>query len=274
MTELLFLPWRNLQPAERRVLLGLFVAVVGAALVPAVQQDPAYHRFADQRHWMRIANAADVLSNLAFLAVGVCAVLRLSSARGHKFSPATRAGLWCAALGFCLTALGSSWYHLQPSDATLVWDRIPMTLIFAGLLGIAVAQRLGENGARVTLAIMFELGVASVAYWHVTGNLAPYLLLQYGGFVALLLVLLAVRGSNDPFPWWYVVGLYAFAKALEIGDAAIWRATDGVIAGHALKHLFAAAAGAAALYPLLSSRQVHAAGAIPRSHGASLHGAE
>jgi hypothetical protein len=265
MTEVLFLHWRNLRPAERWVLVALVVAIVGAALVPAVQQDPAYHRFADQRRWIGIANAADVLSNLAFLAIGLCAIVRLSSVRERAFSQATQAGLWCSAIGFCLTALGSSWYHLNPSDATLVWDRVPMTFIFAGILGIAIAQRLGEKLARASLAVMFELGVASVAYWHITGNLSPYLLLQYGGFLALLLLLLATRSSSDPFPWWYVIGLYAFAKVFEAGDGAIWRASDGLLSGHTLKHLFAAAAGAAALYPLLTSRRMREDRAIRQS---------
>jgi hypothetical protein len=253
MTEILFLRWRNLHPAERWVLMALLVTVVGAGLVPAVQQDPAYHRFADQRRWMGVANAADVLSNLAFLAIGLGAVVRLSLGRASAFAQVTQAGLWCGAIGLCLTALGSSWYHLDPSDSTLVWDRLPMTVVFAGLLGIAITQRVGENVARVSLAVMFELGVASVVYWHMTGNLTPYLLLQYGGFVALLLLLLATRGSSDPFPWWYVIGLYAFAKVLEAADVAMWHASGGLLAGHALKHLFAAAAGAAALYPLLTS---------------------
>ena len=270
MTELLFLHWRHLRPAERGVLVALFLAVVVAALIPAVPQDPTYHRFADQRHWMRIANASDVLSNIAFLAIGVCGVMRLASARAREFSPATQAGLWCAALGFCMTALGSSWYHLEPSDARLVWDRLPMTFIFAGVLGIVAAQRLGDDVARVILAVVFELGVASVAYWQFTGNLSPYLLLQYGGFGALLLVLLVTRGGSDPFPWWYVIGLYALAKVLEAGDAALWRATDGLLAGHALKHLFAAGAGTAALYPLLSPRRFDAEREIERSPAASL----
>ena len=149
MTEVLFLHWRDLRPAERAVLVALFIVIVGAALVPAVQQDPAYHRFADQRRWMSITNAADVLSYLAFLAVGLWSLARLSSGRGRKLSQASQAGLWCTALGLCLTALGSSWYHLEPSDARLVWDRVPMTLIFAGLLGMAIAQRLGERVGRV-----------------------------------------------------------------------------------------------------------------------------
>jgi hypothetical protein len=37
----------------------------------------------------------------------------------------------------------------------------------------------------------------------------------------------------------------------EFADQGIWDATRGLIAGHTLKHLLAAAAGAAALWPLI-----------------------
>jgi hypothetical protein len=270
MTELLFLRWRDLRPAERWVLVALLVAVAGAWLAPAVRQDPAYHRFADQRLWLGIANAANVLSNAAFLAVGLYGAARLASTCDRALSPATRAGLWCVAAGFCFTAAGSAWYHIQPADATLVWDRLPMTLIFTGLLGVAIAQRFGENIARACLAVVLELGVASVVYWHVTGNLTPYLLLQYGGLAALLLVVLLTRRGGDPFPWWWVIGLYALAKGCEVADASIWRATGGVVAGHALKHLVAAMAGLAAFRPLKHVRP--AAGDGDRNVTSALRG--
>ena len=67
--------------------------------MPAVAQDPSYHRFADQRQWLGVPNAADVLSNLAFALVGLVGVVRLASPRRPRFSPATEAGMWCVALG-------------------------------------------------------------------------------------------------------------------------------------------------------------------------------
>jgi hypothetical protein len=52
----------------------------------------------------------------------------------EPFAPATDAGLWCIALGLVLTAIGSAWYHRDPNNATLVWDRLP-DAVFAGVLG-------------------------------------------------------------------------------------------------------------------------------------------
>ena len=37
-------------------------------------------------------------------------------------------------LGFFLTGIGSSYYHWDPNDGTLFWDRLPMTLSFAAIL--------------------------------------------------------------------------------------------------------------------------------------------
>ena len=42
---------------------------------------------------------------------------------------------------YVLTAFGSAWYHAQPSDATLVWDRLPMALGFAGLVAGTLTDR-------------------------------------------------------------------------------------------------------------------------------------
>lgn len=220
--------------------------------LPAIPQDPGYHLFADTRSWLGIPHAADVLSNVAFVLVGLVGIARLASRRRARFPPATEASLWCVALGFVGTGIGSAWYHLDPTDATLAWDRLPMTLVFAGVLGAALAQRVGQNVAGVSLAVLFVAGIASIAYWRLTGDLSLYVTLQFGGFGALLLLLLLTRKGDDPFPWWWLIGWYALAKLLEAGDAAIWRATSGLLAGHAMKHVAAAAAGVAVLSPLLA----------------------
>ena len=85
-----------------------------------------------------------------------------------------------------------------------------------------------------------------------TGDLSLYVTLQFGGMVALVRLLVVARRGDDPVPWTWVIGWYALAKSAEIADHDIWNATQGLIAGHTLKHLLAAAAGAAALWPVLA----------------------
>jgi hypothetical protein len=250
MTELLFLPWRHLTRAEQIGVGALLLTVVVWAVLPAIPQDPSYHLFADQRQWLGIPHAADALSNAAFVVVGLYGIARLAHRDRAKFSAAAEAGLWCLALGLVCTGTGSAWYHLNPDDVTLAWDRLPMTLVFTGVLGIAIAQRVGQNVARVALAVLFELGVASIVYWRMSGDLSLYVTLQFGGVAALLLLLLLTRRGDDPFPWWWVIAWYGLAKLAEATDQFIWQVTDGFLAGHMLKHLAAALAGAAALSPL------------------------
>ena len=250
MTELLFLPWRQLNRAERICVGALLLTFAVWAVLPAIPQDPGYHRFADQRQWLGIPHAANVLSNAAFVLVGLYGIARLAARDRAAFSTATEASLLCLALGLVCTGLGSAWYHLDPDDATLVWDRLPMTVVFTGVLGVAIAQRIGQNAARVGLAILFELGVISIVYWRMSGDLFLYVTLQFGGVAALLLLLLLTRQGDDPFPWWWVIAWYALAKLAEAADQGIWQVTNGFLAGHMLKHLLAAAAGAAALSPL------------------------
>lgn len=44
--------------------------------------------------------------------------------------------------GVLLTSAGSTWYHLAPTNDSLVWDRLPMTLGFMGLF--AASRAAGE----------------------------------------------------------------------------------------------------------------------------------
>lgn len=250
MTERLATSWRRLTRAERLCLIALVGTLVLWPLLPFVAQDQAYHAFADRRVFLGIPNAADVLSNLAFLLVGAVGVMRLAASDRAMFSAPTEASLWCVMLGFVATAAGSAWYHLDPDDATLFWDRLPMTLIFAGLLSAALAQRVSGKLARVGLVALVVLGVASVAYWRATGDLSLYALLQFGGLGALLLLVAVTPRGADPFQWWWVIGWYALAKVVEVADGAIWEASGGFVAGHALKHVAAAVAGAGLLASL------------------------
>ena len=248
-------PTQSLPQRAGRILVAAVALILLAwPLAPLIRQDQGYHGFADQREWLGVPNAADVLSNLAFAVVGVLGVAGLLSRRRTRFNAATEAGLWLIALGILGTAFGSAWYHLNPTDATLFWDRLPMTIVFAGVLGAAIAQRLGEDSGRWSFAVLPLFGVASVVYWKSTGDLSLYMLLQLGGIVVLATLLALARDRGDPIPWLWVVVFYVAAKIAEAGDHAIWNATNDLVAGHAIKHLLAAAAVTAALWPIIRRR--------------------
>ncbi len=96
----------------------MIVSLAALLPLPPLLQDQNYHQFADQRELFGIPNFWNVVSNLPFIVVGVAGLLRFRR-------DATTFVLFT---GLFLTGFGSSYYHLNPNDSTLFWDRLPMTL--------------------------------------------------------------------------------------------------------------------------------------------------
>jgi hypothetical protein len=220
---------------------AVLLLALAAVVAPPLAQDPHFHDFADQRAWLGIPCALDVLSNLPFALFGL---LGLRVLRRVPVAALTAAQRQLAALffaGLILTALCSAWYHWQPDNAGLVVDRLGMTVAFAGLLGLGVATHVSSRAAWGLVLAVLLCGPLSVVVWSKSGNLLPWALLQGGGMV--LLVVLAVL---KPLPgalalrWGAVIGIYAVAKALERYDTAVFQWTGQLVSGHSLKHLVAA----------------------------------
>ena len=53
--------------------------------------------------------------------------------------------------GVLLTAACSSYYHLAPDNARLVWDRLPMTVGFMGLFAAMLTERVNPRLGRALL---------------------------------------------------------------------------------------------------------------------------
>ena len=232
---------QSLTRHERWVVLVLF-AIAGAWLLPALEQPAAYHDFADKRTLFGIANAGDVLSNAAFALAGLAGFIQLR--RGARvLGPAVRASLYFFFTGLFLTALGSAHYHLEPTNATLVLDRLPMTIAFAGVFGAVVGERVSTRSAFIALAAMLAIGLASVMHWKYTDNVMPYVAVQFGGIAGLILILATTPRGAEALPWWSLIAWYALSKLAEPADEPIWHASSDLVAGHLIKHLAAAMAG-------------------------------
>jgi len=240
------LPTRSAVP----LWLGVLALVLLAAFMPPLAQAPHFHDFADQRSWLGLPCALDVLSNLPFALFGLLGLYVLGRVPASALERTQRqlAALFFA--GLILTALCSGWYHWQPDNAGLVVDRLGMTVAFAGLLGLGVATHVSGRAAGWFAAAVLLCGPLAVWAWAASGNLLPWALLQGGGMV-LLLVLAAVR----PLPgalavrWGAVIAIYAVAKALEQYDAAVYAYLGQLVSGHSLKHLVAAFAA----WPVISA---------------------
>src|SRR3984893_19382665 len=138
------------------VVVGAAVAATAlVAVLPRIAQDPAYHRFADRRTLWDVPGGLDVWSNLAFPLVGLWGLIRVvSTPAGGPDDPFTdsreRWPFAVVSIAVALTGLGLAWYHAAPDNARLVRDRLPMTLVFMGMLSAVVAQR-RRGGAGLVL---------------------------------------------------------------------------------------------------------------------------
>jgi hypothetical protein len=235
---------------QKILLLALAAAVpiVGIWFFPPIAQDPGYHRFADRRGCLGVPNFLDVVSNIGFVLVGALGVWRLGrpSAAGWFRDP-REAWVWRVIfLGVALTGIGSAYYHLDPTNATLVWDRLPMTLVTTPIFAALVCERISVRGGLAMLGPLVLAGFASVIYWAWSeaaghGDLRPYALAQYLPLllVPLVIGLFGARYTRASGYLW-AVGWYALAKLGEEFDGHIF--AHGGISGHTLKHLLAAVA--------------------------------
>jgi hypothetical protein len=222
-------------------LLALLAPLLAALVLPTMPQPQAYHDFADQRTFFGVPHALNVLSNLPFLLVGA-AGLALLARRAMTTPPATRPPWVVLFIGVSATAFGSAWYHLDPNDATLVWDRLPMALGFAGLVAGTLIDRLPRWHLPV-LAAFVIVGPASVFGWAASGNLVPYLVMQAGFIVVALAVTALVPSPYTHAGWLFgAAALYAAAMVCERLDRPIYALLGDTASGHTFKHLLAAAA--------------------------------
>lgn len=227
-----------------------FAAAAWGIISPPLLQDQGYHRFADTRDFLGVANAADTLSNVAFLIVGALGLAFLQRERTARRSAGFASSqeltaYWVFFAGVALTSVGSAYYHMMPDDARLVWDRLPMTIAFMSLVAAVVSERVSVRIGAGLLWPLVLLGLASVLYWRWSAlagfeNLRPYLAVQYGSIAVVISVSLLYR-SRYTHGWaiFVLAVAYAVAKVVEAYDRQIYEAGHW-LSGHTLKHLTAA----------------------------------
>jgi len=247
--------FKSLSPKE----IGLLASLLLLALTAFTSPSLAYNTgllFADARHWHGVPNAMDVFSNLPFALLGGWGLWLL------KANSRTQS-LVCAELffiGLLLTAICSTFYHLNPDVLRLAGDRAGMAVAFAGLIGLAVGERISRRAAWPTAWFVLAGGLIAAFVHQHTGNVVPWALVQFGG-MALVVVLALMRpvGGATGLQLYGVIVFYAIAKLLELGDHMIFEATHHMISGHSLKHMVAALAA----LPVIAAVQRPAAQSAP-----------
>lgn len=223
-----------------------------AGLAPPIPQPQEYHQFAGQREYFGIPNFFNVVSNVAFVLVGMAGILfltRSGRARvGTTFVEPREC--WPYLVLFTSVALigfGSAYYHLAPDNGRLMWDRLPMAMAIMALLAATLAERVSVRTGLQLLPLLVGLGAGSVLHWHWSeqqgaGNLNFYIVVQF--YSILVIVLLAkffpsryTQGADI----YAIIGWYALAKVAEIADQQIYD-FGNIVSGHTAKHLLAAGA--------------------------------
>jgi hypothetical protein len=229
-------------------LIGLsLIGIVATFLIEPISQDPHYHNFADTRTLLSIPNVWNVLSNLPFLAVGAAGLISIAKRKPAGLFPPLTAAYLIFFTGIFFTGLGSGYYHLNPSNATLLWDRLPMTVAFMAFFAVIIGEFIKLAAVRKMLLPLLLIGISSVLYWQLTesqghGDLRFYALVQFLPIILIPVIMLLFRSNTDTNLYtWLVVLAYLLAKASETYDEQIFTFTQQ-ISGHTLKHLLAALA--------------------------------
>jgi len=251
----------NLKSKRQLLLIGITIVLfVGLFLMAPIPQDLSYHQFADTQMMFGIPNFWNVISNLPFLLVGMIGLNALLNKQATGILTALNKIYITFFIGLIITALGSSYYHWSPNNATLVWDRLPMTISFIAFFSIILGENISVKFATRLFPLLLLIGVSSVIYWKITesngvGDLRPYVLVQ---FLPVIMIPLILWLYPSPFNGQRYIVLvlvaYVFAKLLEHFDHQVLEQL-GFMSGHPIKHV-AAAVGTYFLYLAITRRKL------------------
>jgi hypothetical protein len=224
-------------------------ALLWLLATPPFPQHAAYHDFADQRPLLGIPHALNVLSNVPFVIFGLLGIAYV--VRPSIWNDAGAFGAhwerWAYLTLFVfvtLTGIGSSYYHAQPSNSTLFWDRLPLTVVFMTFFALVLADRVTPRLGPWLWLPLVAAGVGGVTYWHWTesqgqGDIRFYGLVQFVPLIMLPVILLAFPARRlRTADLVAILAWYGLAKLLELLDGQIYTA-NGIVSGHTLKHLIA-----------------------------------
>jgi hypothetical protein len=244
---------------KNALLVGVSLGTIVVAVVAdPVAQDPLYHLFADERPMAGVPNFMNVMSNLPFLFVGIWG-WRIIASNEETVMPTTKLAWNVFFFGIALTAFGSGYFHVEPNNDTLIWDRLPMTIGFMSLISIVISEYFSPQLGKKLLLPLLLVGAGSVAHWAYTeslgaGDLRPYAIVQFLPMllIPMIIVLYKTRSDLGRYVWW-MIGFYVAAKVAEQLDENLY-AVGHAMSGHTLKHLLASLAPASLLYGLLQRR--------------------
>jgi hypothetical protein len=237
------------------------IAIVWAIIAEPISQDISYHNFSDKGTIFAIPNFWNVVTNIPFFIVGFIGLLKLKNNRKIVIAESNSNAYFLFYTGTILISFGSGFYHLNPNNETLVWDRLPMTLAFMSVFSIIITEYISIQKGKALLIPLVLAGILSVLYWNYTeslgrGDLTFYAVVQFYPMIAIPIILISfsslfTRGNS----YWLLLAAYLIAKVFEHYDSEIFNKLR-FISGHSIKHLMAAFGLYMVLY-VLDKREIN-----------------
>lgn len=234
----------NREQFKHLILLSISLCTITAIFfIEPIPQDLSYHSFNDQNLIFNIPNFWNVLSNLPFLIVGILGIKTIKSLNSISYNQQRAFNTFF--IGVALVAFGSGYYHISPSNESLLWDRLPMTIAFMALFSLVVDEFISEKLSELMFFPLVFLGGFSVLYWNYTelqghGDLRMYVVVQFLPMILIPIILLIFKPKAIQVKgYWLLLLAYLLAKLLEYFDKEIHEVLV-VISGHSLKHVMAA----------------------------------
>lgn len=217
----------------------ILVIIASFAIVMSfdiISQDLFYHNFADKRAILEIPNFFDVITNIFFAIFGFIGFYFCLRKKQNE-SPLS----WIIFFfGVTLVCFGSGYYHWNPNNDTLVWDRLPMTIGFMGLFIAILSEYVNSNIERYVIVPAILLGLFSVIYWHYADDLRFYIWIQLIPFLTIPVVMILFKGKYTLQKYLiFALIFYLSAKVTEEYDKEIFSITYEQLSGHSMKHILA-----------------------------------
>ncbi|WP_034061702.1 ceramidase domain-containing protein [Lacinutrix jangbogonensis] len=213
--------------------LGLAL-LIGIFIVSPIIQSQSYHDFSDAKTFFKMNNFWNVISNLPFFIVGFLGIYNIKLITEKKLQYV----MFFSSILF--VSIGSTYYHLNPNNYTLIFDRLPMTLLFMALSSIIISEFINDKIGKKFLLPMLLLGLFSVLYWVFFEDLSLYVFIQFYPMLVIPIVLVCFKSSyTHAYGYWLLLAFYIIAKGCEYYDVELFTKLK-VISGHSIKHIMSA----------------------------------
>jgi len=221
------------------------IAIIGIAIVfsmKPIAQNIGYHNFIDSQTIFNIPNFNNVISNIGFILLGCFGFAKVKTINKKNSL------LYFLLGGIFLTGIGSGYYHWNPNNITLFFDRLPMVVVFMTFFTFILANYITEKDYKAYLILLLGIGIMSILYWSYTeslgiGDLRPYIIVQFLPIILIpIILLLFKKKNNNSYYIFPVLAFYILAKLSEHFDEFIYTVSKEIISGHSIKHFLAAIA--------------------------------